>query len=147
MKITKNKIIWTLIIAIALFLIYRAVRKSILENRIKKAIDNKEGDYGTSKDLASDKALDPNLYKKSNPSLSDAEANSLAKQVYDAHGFFNDDEDSVYAAFQKCPAKVDVSKMSAFFLTKYSQDIYSYIENFMNEEELQKVQTIIKSKL
>jgi len=54
---------------------------------------------------------------------------SYAKQIHDAFGIFQDDFNSVMAAFSKMPTKTAVSFLSEVFQDKYKEDLLSFLTN------------------
>jgi hypothetical protein len=126
---------------IALVLLAFAI---IFWRSIKAALDKLMSATGlTSADISgySDEgsAWDVNYWKTHQVILSDGELNILADKINNAAGFFNDDEDAIYAAFNKLKTKGDVSKLNDIFTTKYQKDVLMYLNSFMNTEELQPV--------
>lgn len=71
---------------------------------------------------------------------------SLAKQIFDAKGIFNDDEDKIYGAFQACKNQAQISIMSGFFLNNYKRDLWTYLQSFLDTEQQAKIYNIIKGK-
>jgi hypothetical protein len=84
-------------------------------------------------------AWDISYWKTHQITLSESEYNQIADQLKSAYGWFNDDEDSIYAAFNKLKTKGDVSKLNDIFTSKYQKDLLMYLNSFMNTEELQPV--------
>lgn len=82
---------------------------------------------------------DINYWRTYGFTLSEGELNTIAEQINDAYGYFNDDEDSVYSAFNKLKTKGDLSKLNDIFTNKYQKDILMFLNSFMNTEELQPV--------
>lgn len=73
-------------------------------------------------------------------------AEILAKQIYDAKGIFNDDEEAVYSVFRKCQYKTQVSRIAKAFLYKYNADLYSYINpntGFLSNNEMMFIVSIL----
>jgi hypothetical protein len=82
---------------------------------------------------------DIDLWRNTGYSLSEGELNIIADQINDANGFFNDDEDAIYSAFNKLRTKGDLSKLNDIFTNKYQKDILMFLNSFMNTQELQPV--------
>jgi hypothetical protein len=82
---------------------------------------------------------DIDLWRTTGYSLSEGELNTIADQINDSYGYFNDDEDAVYSAFNKLKTKGDLSKLNDIFTNKYQKDILMFLNSFMNTQELQPV--------
>lgn len=54
-------------------------------------------------------------------------ATTLANQIYNAMGIFNDDEDAVFAAFRTLKTKSNVSFLAKVFSDIYSQDLLTFL--------------------
>lgn len=70
----------------------------------------------------------------------------LVNKIYDAKGFFNDDEDAVYNFFRKLESKMQASATAFYFKKEFGRDLSAYLASFMNAEEIQKVTDIINMK-
>lgn len=66
--------------------------------------------------------------------------------LYEAKGRFSDDESVVYNFFRNVKSILDLNFLNRQFKKKYGLDIFSFIEDFMNEAELLKVYSILKTK-
>lgn len=69
----------------------------------------------------------------------------LAKQLFDAKGLFDDDEDSVYGAFRKIQTQYQLSILSGIFYFFYKKDLLEYLKKFMNADEMDKLLSMIKN--
>ncbi len=87
----------------------------------------------------------PNYYKNKPGALliTVAKAFELSKIIYDAKGYFNDDEAAVYGVFQSLKAKTQVSFLAEKFFDKYQVSLWGYLQNMMNEKELGTVANIV----
>jgi hypothetical protein len=95
-------------------------------------------------DLRSSPYFDPEYAKgRSFKQLGLPVAETIAKQVYRAKGVFNDDEESVYAAFAKLKNKAQISEVAQAFQSLYKKDMQAYILGFLAEKEMEKLQLII----
>jgi hypothetical protein len=75
--------------------------------------------------------------------LTSAYADKLARQLYDSAGWFNDDEEAIYAAFRQCTYKSQVSFLVQRFYELYKQDLYTWLrDSVLNTSELNTVLTI-----
>jgi hypothetical protein len=72
-----------------------------------------------------------------------ASADKLAKQIKDAQGFFNDNEEQIFAAFRFCKYKTQVSFLSERFAILYKQDLYTWLrDSVLSKSELSTVLNI-----
>lgn len=87
----------------------------------------------------------PNYYKGKPGAilLYMADAIRISKIIYDAKGFFNDDEAAVYGAFQSLKTKTQVSFLAEVFFNKYKVGLWGFLQNMFNEKELAQVATIV----
>lgn len=81
--------------------------------------------------------------------ISSAEAASIAQQIKNAWGVFNDDEDAVYSAFQRIRTLADlllVSEKYGYYqpnLLVKSEDLATSLRSRLSKNELAKVNTIL----
>lgn len=61
--------------------------------------------------------------------------NNLAKNIYNAKGYFNDDEEAVYGAFRAISAKVQISQLARTFYNTYKKDLQGYLKGFLSGDE------------
>ena len=114
--------------------------------------------FSFGKDSAEDKAnaaqlqqlnnsnvFSPNYYKGKSgaPLITVAKAFELAKIIYDAKGYFNDDEAAVYGVFQQLSYKTQVSFFAEKFFDKYKVSLLGYLQSFLNETEMATVAAIV----
>ena len=76
----------------------------------------------------------------------DVALQQIAKQIYDSKGFFNDNEEQLYDAFQKTKNQAQISYVSGIFQRDYKRDLFSFLQKFLAPDELSKVYQIIKGK-
>jgi hypothetical protein len=76
----------------------------------------------------------------------DVALQGIAKQIYDSKGFFNDNEEKLFDAFQKTRNQAQISYVSGVFQRDYKRDLFSFLQKFLSVEELAKVYQIIKGK-
>lgn len=74
------------------------------------------------------------------------QADNVAQMIYDAKGYFNDDENQVYMAFQRIPTRTAVSLVSHRFKSLYGKDLQAFLHSFMNATEFSTVLQIISKK-
>lgn len=61
---------------------------------------------------------------------------TYAKIIYDAKGYFNDDEAAIYGVFRALKCKTQISSLAKGFFDMYKTDLYAFLENVFNLEEL-----------
>jgi hypothetical protein len=78
--------------------------------------------------------------------LTQAGAEAYVDDLWDATGYFNDDEDKIYGVFRAMKTKSQVAALAKRFNQLKSKDLYSYLDEYLNDEELLKVKAIIDQK-
>lgn len=68
---------------------------------------------------------------------------TYAKIIYDAKGVFNDDEAAIYGVFRALKCKTQISSLAKGFFDNYKVDLYGFLENVLNLEELGKISEIV----
>jgi hypothetical protein len=68
-----------------------------------------------------------------------------AKTLYDAKGFFKDNENSVLDVFRNLQTQYQLSYLAKFFSAFYNKDMLSYLKTFMDDDNLEDVLEIIKN--
>ena len=61
--------------------------------------------------------------------FTDASARLLANNIFDAIGYFGDDDDKIKAQFKACNSKVKVAQVSEAFTKMHSRDLITYIRD------------------
>lgn len=88
-----------------------------------------------------DSPFDTSLYKKTTgtaaATLSDADAATYADKIWKAKApslsnILTSDQQGVVAIFKQLRNKADVSKLSAFFFTNHTEDLFIYLGSFMD---------------
>lgn len=75
--------------------------------------------------------------------LTDASARALTKQLWDAAGIFNDDEEQIYAVFRSLKYRSQVAFLAFYFAKLYKKDLYTWLrDSVLNKEELATVLSI-----
>lgn len=98
------------------------------------------------------KAFNPLFYKglstSSKPKTllvyKEIDAINMAKKIYDAKGFFNDNESVVIGVFRQQSSVATVSQLSDIFLRVYKQDLWAYL-SFLDSAEKTQITNIINS--
>lgn len=136
---------WGIGIGAGYFLILRPilVATGIIDSPDDKKRDEIEKQYGT----ASNSAFNPNWYKSVPGAVlvTRATAENLAAIIYDAMGFFNDNEDAVYAVFRQLKAKTQVSWIADVFFQKYNADLYQFLRGRMSDSEMDIIHGIVNN--
>lgn len=70
--------------------------------------------------------------------LSNTDIQALAKKLYDAKGFFNDDENAVYSVFQSIPYKSYICQLTVAFESLYNKNLINYLD-FLSADEKSKI--------
>ena len=69
----------------------------------------------------------------------------LSNQVYDAKGFFHDDNEKLYSVFRNIQTQFQLSNVAFYFNLKYKKDMLEYIKSFLNSDEIERVFDIVKN--
>ena len=69
----------------------------------------------------------------------------FADRIYNAKGFFKDDENSVLDVFRNLQTQFQVSQLARFFSAYYKKDMLAYLKTFMDDSNLKDVLDIIKN--
>lgn len=70
--------------------------------------------------------------------LKDQFARQYAKELYDAKGIVDDDEDAVMNVFKnKVKDKVHISNVSKAFMNQYKKGLYEYLKSFLSDTEME----------
>lgn len=81
--------------------------------------------------------------------MTDAKATRLAKQIKDAWGVFNDDENAIYAAIREVRSQVQLSQLAAKYSSQYKTDLWTRLANPWNklDDGLEPAELAIVSKI
>ncbi|GIW70408.1 MAG: hypothetical protein KatS3mg101_1155 [Patescibacteria group bacterium] len=66
-------------------------------------------------------------------------------RILNAKGFWNDDEEAVYDTLKRLGTKERLRKLREAFIQQTGKTLESFLADFMNDEELAKVSSIINS--
>lgn len=70
----------------------------------------------------------PGYYKTVNQSLiTGASAKAIAEKIFNADGFFTNDQDSLVAAFKSLSSKAQISQVSEQFKNEYGKDMLTWL--------------------
>ena len=75
--------------------------------------------------------------------LTDAAKKRLVQELWDARGWYNDDEDAIYAVFRQMNYQTSLSSLSEAFLKEKNRDLLTWLKDFLSEDELKNISSII----
>lgn len=67
----------------------------------------------------------------------------LGNMIEDAKGVTDDDEEMIYTAFKMIKSKIQLAVFADYFKSVYKTPIFVYLQNFLNAEELNKINDIV----
>jgi hypothetical protein len=67
----------------------------------------------------------------------------LSDKLWDAKGWYNDDEDAVYAVFREMNYQTSLSSLADYFLSYKGKDLLTWLKDFLSEDELKNISSII----
>jgi hypothetical protein len=70
-------------------------------------------------------------------------ANKLSDDLWDATGIFNDDEQAIYGVFRQLQYLSQISFLAQVFYAKHGQDLYGYLKNHLNDDEMNQIAIIV----
>ena len=125
---------WAYIIGIpvAVAVVYFGVLNPILK---ATGIKDDKADKDAKREQERQKKADwwkPSFWKnrKNRVTIDSNQADMLAQQIYDAAGFFNDDEEAVSDVFKNITSKEDLSRLADRFSIRYKKDLHDYLISF-----------------
>jgi hypothetical protein len=77
--------------------------------------------------------------------FSTSEYLDMAQRIYDAKGFFKDNENSVFDIFRNLQTQYQVSLLANSLSILKKKDLLEYLKTFMDDENLREVLDIIKN--
>jgi hypothetical protein len=128
------------------FLIVRPIlqKVGIIKTKEEKEQDEQEKNLSQ----GTDSPFNPNYYKTAKAGtalVTKATAQAVAKQIHDAKGYLNDNEEQVYGAIRQLANKAQLSWVADNFYTLYQQDLYTYIRAFLSDSEMSIVNGLAKN--
>lgn len=78
--------------------------------------------------------------------LTQAGAAAYVDDLWNATGYFNDDEEAIYGVFRAMRTQSQISALAKRFNQLKNQDLYSYLRNYLNDNEMLTVKKIIDQK-
>ena len=82
--------------------------------------------------------------KASSRVLTLSAANSYAKQIHDAWGFWDDDEDAIKSVFRSLKDQVQVSQVAKAYYDKYKINLIDEFNSRLSESEVKEIIEIVK---
>jgi hypothetical protein len=67
----------------------------------------------------------------------------LSDKLWDAKGWYNDDEDAVYAVFREMNYQTSLSSLADYFLSYKGKDLLTWLQGFLSEGEMKNISSII----
>jgi hypothetical protein len=78
--------------------------------------------------------------------LTQAGAAAYVNDLWNATGYFNDDEESIYGVFRAMRTQSQIAALAKRFNQLKNKDLYGYLKDYLNEEELLTIKRIIDQK-
>lgn len=78
--------------------------------------------------------------------LTQAGAAAYVDDLWDATSWYSDDEEKIYGVFRAMKTQSQIAALAKRFNQLKSQDLYSFLKNYLNESELLTVKKIIDQK-
>ena len=78
--------------------------------------------------------------------LTQAGAAAYVDDLWDATSWYSDDEEKIYGVFRAMKTQSQIAALAKRFNQLKSQDLYSFLKNYLNEEELLTIKKIIDQK-
>ncbi|PCJ55959.1 MAG: hypothetical protein COA79_20330 [Planctomycetota bacterium] len=76
--------------------------------------------------------------------IGNTKAKVLVKDIYDAFGFFNDDEEQIYGAVRNARTKLDLSRVAYWYYKEHKKDLHAELQAKLGEDEYKKVAAIVE---
>lgn len=134
-----------LIIGSGAFLFYILKATGVIQSSAAKKAEAEKQKKITENATSTNSPFNPNFYKNKPGAalITKAQALAYAEQIYDAVGLFNDNEAAIYAVFRQLKSKTQVSWLAANFYAEYGQDLYAFLADYLNDNELNTVNQIV----
>lgn len=144
-KIDPNTLIKAGISLAGLFIVYRLLQKTgLLPSAASTQAEQ------NLQQLESATVWDYNKFLSTLPAgallLTQNGAAAYVDDLWNATSWFNDDEQAIYGVFRAMKTQSQISALAKRFNQLKAQDLYSYLKNYLNEEELLTVKKIIDQK-
>ncbi len=76
----------------------------------------------------------------------DSQADNLSDHIWNAFGFFNDDEAKIFGVFRTVKYRANVSQIADSFAKRYSRDLLSELQSRLSDSELTELYKIVSQK-
>jgi hypothetical protein len=102
--------------------------------------------YSTALIIAYKKKYPSKIWDQKKQLIVDTETISLmAKNILDAKGFFDDDEDRLYDVFKVIQTQYQLGFLSKLFSVLYKKDLLEYLKSFLSAKELDPILKQVKN--
>ncbi len=125
-----------------IYIIHRQLEKNKLLDGQKQLAANIDFTSGGLANIS--KQIPPSKIPAVKEALHNFDVKVVGDMIYNAHGFWNDDEDAVFSAFARLKNRAELTLLSDYFKRLYKVDLFVYLQNFMNPGELTKINDIVK---
>jgi len=78
--------------------------------------------------------------------LTQSGAAAYVDTLWDATGWFNDNEEEIYGVFRRMKTQSQIAALAKRFNEMKAQDLFLYLKNYLNEEELLTIKSLIDQK-
>jgi hypothetical protein len=87
----------------------------------------------------------PNYWQRKLPAkiITESFSRKYSDDIYNAYGYFNDDENVIYGVFEQMKTKSQVSYLAYKFNQYYNRSLIEYLRSFLNDSEMAKIAAII----
>lgn len=135
-QVSKRPILTTLFVGGVGYFLYNKFKKALEEARAESRTSSADTTGSATSNVSPFNYAAFNNYWKSGNRLpkgykvfNDASARLLANNIYDAIGYFGDDDDKIKAQFKACNSKIKVAQVSEAFTKMHSRDLLTYIRD------------------
>jgi hypothetical protein len=78
--------------------------------------------------------------------LTQAGAAAYVEDLWDATGYINDDEETIYGVFRAMKTQSQIAALAKRFNQLKNRDLYGYLRNYLNDAEMLNIKKIIDQK-
>jgi hypothetical protein len=138
-----------------LLIVYFGILRPLLE-KLGLATSKAEQQVINQQNLPNNKNPFSPIYWKTIPNaklITRNATNSLCKRIYDAMGYFSDDEPAVFSVFSQLKYKTQISWLADVFQQNYKMDLLDFLKRGkgqlpqagLNDTELQQILNIVNA--
>ena len=144
-QIVKTLVIGGVVVLILVINYFGVIKPILNAMGLTKDKDDREGDKDKDK-LSRSQVLSPNFYRANRQkiSISSATANESAVNIYNAKGYFYDDETLAVGSITRLGSLVNVSYVSDVFNRLYGKSLQSYLSSFLESENWSELDDFIR---